>query len=119
MRMLAPLTSRWKFFMTLLSAVIHSLTYLAASLFKTLSTSTTTLHHPETSPPPSLPSPPRPQVDPPLSPDQMQQQTRWAAAEAARLLKTHDGAYQSLVGALEQKCSVAECIAKLETAKQA
>ena len=49
----------------------------------------------------------------------MQQQTRWAAAEAARLLKTHDGAYQSLVGALEQKCSVAECIAKLETAKQA
>ena len=47
----------------------------------------------------------------------MQQQTRWAAAEAARLLKEHDAAYRALCDALDAKCSVAECIAKLETAK--
>jgi hypothetical protein len=54
--------------------------------------------------------------DPPLSPDQCQAQTRWAAAEAYRLLETYKKPFLALVEAIEAKQSVAECIAKLETA---
>jgi len=56
--------------------------------------------------------------DPRMSPNQMQDQTRWAAAEASRLLKENEEPLEALVEALRNKATIPECIALLETVKQ-
>lgn len=53
--------------------------------------------------------------DPPMGSSRQQSQTRWAAATAHDLLTAHKAELEATAAALRQKCTVAECIAAIET----
>ncbi|KAG5176122.1 hypothetical protein JKP88DRAFT_336324 [Tribonema minus] len=53
-------------------------------------------------------------IQPPFTYEMIRQQARWAAVQAALLLKEHQAAYDVLVAALEKGSSVGECIMAIE-----
>lgn len=54
-------------------------------------------------------------VEPPMRNQAQEEQTRWAALTAARLLKEHSKELEAVSTAFAEKKSVAECIAAIET----